>query len=279
MGIKRLAGRLTARRIVQLSGLILFLASPGGTLLKLDPLLALSVPSVLLLLATVLWGRWFCGWLCPFGTYHGALARVFAKVPGSGRLSATPPRRQNLKYYFLALLLAASITGSGALGWFDPLCQLYRGLGVVQAIEVYQSLATSLPGAMKGWLNPPVSAASSTLASDPSRPVLWGSTLALVLFMAATAANYFRPRFWCVYLCPLGAMLGLAASRSGTELHLDAERCRSCHACSRVCRSGANPEHTEQWRASECFSCRSCQKSCPLNALDFRACGGPSLRR
>ncbi len=269
MKIKRLARRIGARRMLRISGFVLFLASPGGLLLRFDPLVVLSVWSVLLLLTTVVWGRWFCGWVCPFGTYHG----VVAKVVRRGRAGSLPrmySSAQNLKYYLLALLVTASFTGTDLIGWLDPLCVFYRGLGVGQGLEVYQKLATDIPVSLSQWLNPSVSAAPAGVLPGGPGNALWGSLLALGLFLSATAGNFVRPRFWCLYVCPLGALLGLAASRCVKQLELDVDRCRSCHACSRACQSGAGPESHARWRASECFSCRSCQQLCPVHAIDFR---------
>ena len=72
-------------------------------------------------------------------------------------------------------------------------------------------------------------------------------------------------RFWCRYLCPMGALLSLFNRVSFLRLKLDKSRCSGCAACSADCPMGIDP-HT-QYDNHNCIKCGRCVDSCHLNAL------------
>jgi polyferredoxin len=262
---------LRIRTVVRALALALFLILPVGLFLRLDPLALVSIWSVLLLVATVVWGRWFCGWLCPFGVYHQLTTRTLSRWRRTRWSVSENAAGARAKYYLLVFLLACLVGGWDMVGWIDPLCLMYRGLGVAQAWEVYRSAGAMVPESVFTGLIRDVAASGRAIAPERARLVPWGSFLTLGLLLLATGLNYVRPRLWCRYLCPLGALLGIAAHRPFVRLRLDPDACRSCHLCAQVCPSGAGPEAYGRWKASECFSCRSCQQLCSSRAIRFES--------
>ncbi|MEW5774794.1 MAG: 4Fe-4S binding protein, partial [Thermodesulfobacteriota bacterium] len=97
-------------------------------------------------------------------------------------------------------------------------------------------------------------------------------TLFHLLFFAAVFGLLRRaPRFWCRYLCPTGALLGLCA-HPGRRLHRRrvSEACTACGACARRCPMEAIPEEDPRaTRERECIGCRTCADACPENAVAF----------
>jgi len=67
--------------------------------------------------------------------------------------------------------------------------------------------------------------------------------------------NLYRARFWCRYICPLGALLGVAAKNPIVRLQRNDEICNNCRLCVTDCQGGANPDIAEGWKPSECFYC------------------------
>ena len=80
--------------------------------------------------------------------------------------------------------------------------------------------------------------------------------LALALLSALAV-----PRFWCRWLCPLGALLGLANRFAPWGVRLDRQRCTDCGACRRVCSVDTMPGTVE------CVSCTECSAACPADAI------------
>jgi ferredoxin len=97
-----------------------------------------------------------------------------------------------------------------------------------------------------------------------------------MFFLGILALNKFAPRFWCRYVCPTGAMLGLiskiAIFRRGTY-----ETCRNCGVCSRACPTGTiDPGKGYQSDPGECIMCLDCFKNCPDSTIKVHSPLAPS---
>jgi len=257
------------------------LGYPVKVFLDADPLLALTailssrsfLPSMLLAgavaLATVFLGRFFCGWVCPLGTLHNLVGAASPK-----RRRAVPWGRFRLKYLLLVFLLASSAFTLQVTGIFDPLSLLIRSLSL-SVQPAFQSAVTTSLDAISRWPVPVLAPAADGLLGILQKSVLsfrqpffsQGFFLGL-LFLGILALNLLERRFWCRYLCPLGALLGVL-SRWSLLSRSVSEGCDSCGACVRGCEGGASPESREAWRKAECYLCGNCDDACPKNAVTF----------
>jgi MauM/NapG family ferredoxin protein len=227
---------------------------------------------------TVVFGRVFCGWVCPLGTVHALASRLLRRKADHKRRDHWS-RWQLTKYYLLAGLLAGAVFGLHWACLFDPLVWLTRSTvtallpGAQWAVEegstaIYQAD----PGI--GWLR-------LTAVSEPiygffrdhvfavPKQAFLGGWIMLALFVAAVLANAYRPRFWCRYLCPLGALLGVFAWRPLVRRKLESESCNHCDVCAMACHGAATEAPGDQWKAAECFGCMNCTKSCRRDSLRF----------
>jgi ferredoxin len=93
------------------------------------------------------------------------------------------------------------------------------------------------------------------------------------LFLVILGLNLRERRFWCRYLCPLGALLGLL-SRYSLLRRSVSEGCNECGSCASVCQGGADPDLRGAWRDAECYYCFNCDDVCPQNAVSFGFSGG-----
>ncbi|MEI6305445.1 MAG: 4Fe-4S binding protein, partial [Deltaproteobacteria bacterium] len=96
--------------------------------------------------------------------------------------------------------------------------------------------------------------------------------LAIVLFLLAISFAFRNPL--CRYLCPYGALLGLAALLSPFRVTRDSESCVSCGVCSQVCPSRIDVMHKQSVTTAECIGCWRCISHCRVNqALSMRFAG------
>jgi polyferredoxin len=258
---------------------------------ELDPLVLLStwigthqiaaglLLSLVTLGVTLIAGRWFCGWVCPFGALHNLLTS-WRRTPAKQRIAVGGYSSwQKSKYYILAAVLVGAAFGLNLVGWFDPFSFLYRSVAVVlfpAANDATREIFTWLYQA-----DPGVGKLRVTVASEPvyevlrrnvlaaAQPHYYGSFLLALLFVAVVFLNLYRARFWCRYICPLGALLGLAGKNPLVRLKRNEEACNNCGLCTSDCQGGANPATPEAWKPSECFYCWNCRSACPHQAISF----------
>lgn len=235
--------------------------------------------SLVVVALTLVFGRVFCGWICPFGTLHHLLGWVLPSRGGRGRrrIEANQTRpRQRVKYYLLYASLAAAVMGSAVGGLFDPICMLVRGLGLT-ALPAAQWIATGV-GDLLVATNLRAAEAAADSGQDFLARTLWQSKqphyhqgwLIGVLFVAVLSLNRFVPRFWCRVLCPLGASLGVLARFALFGMVKDHARCTDCGKCVSHCQGACSPQGGVKWRQDECHMCMSCEAACPEGVIAFR---------
>ena len=123
---------------------------------------------------------------------------------------------------------------------------------------------------MRSFASGLLPAASVVVSSAGSRPRSFaGAWLTAALFLGLLAANRWIARWWCRALCPLGALLGLAARSAIFRIQVDGERCNDCHRCVRDCQGADEP--FARHRVSECHVCLNCVVVCPEDAIRYRA--------
>ncbi len=304
MRLPRWSGART-RRLVQLTFLLLFLLAflatrpipgrepPGWakiffwfdplllitTVLAAHSVVAWGLLALITIGVTVVLGRVFCGWLCPLGTVHDIAGRIIRgrkDRPGVNQYSPW----QKTKYYVLVGMLAAAVFGGHWITIFDPLVLFYRSL--TTALFPVVQWAVEEGSASIYHADPKVGPLRVTTLTEPAyrafrdhlRVVEKQGFLAtagiLGFFVAIVALNAYRRRWWCRYLCPLGALLGLCAWRPFLRRTVDPETCSQCELCGMACHGGAVSNKAQTWRPSECYGCLNCTEDCRRGSLGFR---------
>lgn len=198
---------------------------------------AAMVLAVVFFAASLLLKKTFCSWLCPVGTVSEYLWKLGRKLFGH---TLTVPRwldvaLRSLKYVLMAFFLyIVAIMSAEALEEF-----MLAPFGIIADVKMLNFFREmSLIGI--------------------------GVLLSLVL-LSLVIQN-----FWCRYLCPYGAMMGIVSAVSPVRIRRDADACIDCGKCNKACPAHLPVDRLVQIRSLECTSCMECVAVCPAeNALQF----------
>ncbi|MDA8215839.1 MAG: 4Fe-4S binding protein [Nitrospiraceae bacterium] len=225
--------------------------------------------SVITIIITLVFGRMFCGWACPLGTLNNIVGSL-----KKWRTNTVSRNWYRVKYYILIFLLVSSIFSLQLVGIMDPISLLIRSLSVsiyplfnYGTRAVFDSIYSSDIKGIVDVSEPIYSVLKKTVLSF-QQPFYIQSAFIGILFLLILGLNLVEKRFWCRYLCPFGAFLGIL-SRFSILKRSVSEGCTSCGACANVCQGNANPDKKEEWRDTECFYCWNCDDICPQNAVSF----------
>ncbi|NOX97754.1 MAG: 4Fe-4S dicluster domain-containing protein [Nitrospirae bacterium] len=248
--------------------------SPTGVFLTIiSSRMAISgiLPAILLLVLTLLLGRFFCGWLCPLGTtidFSDTLLRKNRRERKESQLNL-----RALKYYFLLFLFITALFGLQTIGWVDPLSLVTRSY----ALLIYPylnflgaglfNLLYQVPGV--NALSEPLYSFLKTYFFTPFQYLYQGHPFFLLVLVSILIMGLFSRRWWCRNLCPLGALLALV-SRCSFLKRLVKSECLDCDACLKACKMGAIGEDGKKVWRGECIECLNCAGQCPQAEVSFQ---------
>lgn len=172
----------------------------------------------------------FCSWLCPVGTFSEILANVGRRVYGRTfrlpRWLDIPVR--GLKYLLLAFF-AVIIGGMTAEALDSFMASPYGLMADVKMLNFFRGM---------------------------------GLTAMLVVGLLVIGSTLVE-NFWCRYLCPYGALMGVVSLASPVKIRRDAEACIDCAKCAKACSAGLKVDKLVQIRSAECTACMQCVAACP----------------
>ena len=187
----------------------------------------------ILFIAFGIFGRGFCGWACPFGLFQDIL-HVFQEIDLPRPVHMI---LKNAKYVMLVGIL--TVCYYTASPFFDK-------------INPFATLVSAIPR----WL---------LIGFAVDRWVI----IRLTFFFLLIISFLFIHRFWCRYLCPVGAIAALFNKISALHVHLDPSRCTRCDECLDVCPTKVNVLDVVRKRPTECILCGACADVCPNGALEL----------
>lgn len=217
--------------------------------------IAAFFPAAALVIFTILLGRFFCSWICPFGTMLDLVHRLF--FSGAKNREVTFISRFT-KYYILVFVLVTSLFAVSPGYLMEPVTIAFRTMTLAffpSIFIIWKSLgAIPLPGGF------PLAPSSMVLFA--------GGPLFLAVFLGIAFLESVTRRFWCRHLCPMGALLGVCSRF--TVLHKKvSDACVECGICRNVCRTGAIYPGNRDFLPSECVYCYDCKALCPKKAISF----------
>jgi polyferredoxin len=198
---------------------------------------AAMVLAAVFLLSSLLLKKTFCSWLCPVGTVSEYLWKLGRKV---FRRNVAVPRwldipLRSLKYVLMAffLFIVVSMTAE-ALNDF-----MVAPFGIIADVKMLNFFRNM-------------------------------SITGMAVIGSLVVLSVFIKNFWCRFLCPYGALMGLVSTLSPVRIRRDAQACIDCGKCTKACPASLPVDKLVQIRSLECTSCMECVAVCPAeNALQL----------
>jgi len=259
-------------RFDPLAGFLTSISSRSGSVLAERFIFAIG-----LTVLTFLLGRFFCNWICPLGTTLDLVDRIMR--PKSRKPKREVPIKhsrglRNFKYYVLIFLIAAALFSTQLLWLMDPISIVTRSYGILiypylsKVIDLLLGPLYRVP--VVNRISEPIYGFLRDRFLPEEQPVFQLQLLFLLIFAAILFMVRYHPRFWCRYLCPLGAFFGACARFSLIRRIVDPEKCIDCGRCQEECRMAAITENPRGYHPQECTLCLTCQYVCPTGAISFK---------
>ncbi len=196
--------------------------------------------SGIIILFGVVFARFICGFLCPFGWFQDMLHKIPTKKFSTKKLKF-------LTYTKYIILLVAVIIlptfAANKAGLASP----------------YFCKYVCPQGILEGGI--PLSIANPAIRATLGKLFTW--KLCILITIIVLSILVYRP--FCKWICPLGALYALFNKVSLLHYKVDADTCISCGKCARTCKMDV--DITKNTAHMECIRCGECVKVCPTKAI------------
>ncbi|HIJ90981.1 MAG: 4Fe-4S binding protein [Desulfobulbaceae bacterium] len=184
------------------------------------------------LLIAIFFRKGFCGWICPVGFVSHLTERVALRL----KMICRPPEWLDYPLLSFKYLL---------LAFFSWIILAKMDLS---AIESFSNTPYNLV----------VDARMLLFFIDPTSTTIWVLSILVI-------ASFFLRNFWCRYLCPYGALMGILAWFGPLRISRDEQSCINCKKCEKVCPGSIRVAEQTVVTSPECLGCLECVAACPVN--------------
>ena len=192
------------------------------------------IEAVAIIPVTIIMGRFFCGWMCSLGTFGDLIYGISRKV-FKGKYKIDEELDEVLKYvkYVVLVLLIVVIWSLDITTFksFNP-WDVFGMITAIGKVPDFSYLASSLLGG-------------------------------LVLFILIVIGSAFIERFFCRYLCPLGAVFAITSKLRIAKIKKPSQKCGACRICTTNCAMGLSLYKANEVCSGECIQCMRCITACP----------------
>ncbi|HEX2937813.1 MAG TPA: FMN-binding protein [Ruminiclostridium sp.] len=192
------------------------------------------IEAIAIIPVTIIAGRFFCGWMCAFGSMSDSMYFLSNKLfKHKFKISEKADRvLKYAKYVILCLLIIAVWTANvDTFSSSDP-WDAFGMLFTFGKIPDFSYVMTSL-------------------------------TPALIILSLIIIASFFADRFFCRYLCPLGAVFSLISKPRIISILKPKTKCGNCRICTDSCPMGIALYNNDSVKSGECINCFNCVAACP----------------
>jgi polyferredoxin len=199
-----------------------------------------------ILSVSFLFGKSFCSWLCPVGFISELIGdfgdkiynKLFKHILRLPKWIDYPLRA--LKYLLLAFFVYSIFFSMSALALKYFLDTPYNIMADVKMYKFFAEL----------------------------------SRFSLIVIASLFVLSIVIRNFWCRFLCPFGALLGLTGLLGPFKIKRNTQSCINCGLCSRACNSSIKVNKLNTVISDECTSCMSCVDACPVaDTLELKLAG------
>lgn len=189
------------------------------------------------LIIALIFRRSFCGLICPFGALQEFFGLIGKKV-FKKRLIVPEKVDKPLRYLkYVVLLLTLFLAWKTAGLWVNP----------YDPWAAYGHISVGIESLIDEYL------------------------IGFVILIATLIGSLLYDRFFCKYLCPMGAFYGIVSKLSPAKITRNENTCVNCGLCNKNCPVNIKVSELKEIKSAECINCQSCILSCPKNnTLEFK---------
>ncbi|HEY9188891.1 MAG TPA: 4Fe-4S binding protein [Ignavibacteria bacterium] len=191
-----------------------------------------------ILIISLVFKKSFCSWVCPVGFVSESLGEFGKKIFGKNLkiLKFLDYPLRSLKYLLLLFFLFA-IFSMSVNSLYRFLESPYNKIADIKMLLFFMNM----------------------------------SKFTAIILIVLVIASIFIYNFWCRYLCPYGALLGIISYFSPFKIRRNKETCTDCKACTGICPSYILVHKLDVVKSDECMSCLKCSSVCPVsNTLEYK---------
>ena len=222
---------------------LVFVSITGGSF-DLVALLPQIIELIAVVPATILLGRFFCGWMCAFGAFGDFIYKIVQKLFHI-RFRISERADHALKFIKYGMLAFTVIF----LWTLD-----IPGLASASPWDVFGMIATVGSAPAIGY-------------------VLANLTLGFIFFALIAVGSAFIQRFFCRYICPLGAAFSIFSVFKLTRINRQSTDCGKCRVCTNACAMGIPVYKGKSVHTGECIECFQCVSACPRGNVSYSLAG------
>ena len=234
---------------------------------------------ICLVLLSLVFGRAYCSFLCPFGILSDILRRA-ALLPSRlpllrnsalgrkcgklfGKMSFAPARNSVRAAFLLLAIFFVAMGWTALLGFIDPYSLFGKVAGgMLHTVSGYAVNVLSDVFYSFGIYSVEPTAGSVAI------PVL-SFLVSILILIALFVASAFRGRIFCNTICPVGAFLGILGKFSLFKMRIDESACVKCGMCARECKAQCIDFKNKTIDSSRCVDCFNCASVCRKDAIYF----------
>ncbi|WP_270564283.1 4Fe-4S binding protein [Clostridium beijerinckii] len=193
---------------------------------------------ITIVLLTMVLGRWFCSWICAFGAYNDLIYFISKKV------------------FKIKFRVNEKV---------DSILKYFKYLVLVFIIAISWTIGSNILESTSAW---------DAFGQITDVSTIFSSLLVgLIFLILITIGAAFIERFFCRYLCPLGAIFSIISKIGIVKLNKPKADCGKCRACTMNCSMGLPLYKAECVKGGDCINCLNCTEVCYRNNANVNVLG------